>query len=264
MSDVIKTTHLISSNCSIYIQQHKPLLLSLVLPWVSVKQYSQDISGDWIILSLCCWHNSNGLFNLKCTVLQLHPRQMRPTCAQFTLLSRGDGEHTSLSLPSLSFCELCCRSSRCQFERCLPPNIIGFFLDCLPGDWLAVKNSPWLIWGSAGTLFIKPAPPCLQAGLWHSSEGVRSTDNTFVERQHLGCTASPNVSGSLCGTCHDDQGTRLWHVDVVTVPQIVLHVNEVSIRSTVNLKHWWMTSCITFYQSHMWKQWLITGVMGHE
>ena len=33
---------------------------------------------------------------------------------------------------------------------------------------------------------IKLAAPCLQAGLWHSKEGVSFTDNTFMDRQYVG------------------------------------------------------------------------------
>lgn len=63
-----------------------------------------------------------------------------------------------------------------------------------------MKNSPWLIWSSAGTGFIKLAPPCLQAVLWHSKEGVSFTDNTFMERQRLGlpcCPLSADLSADL-------------------------------------------------------------------
>lgn len=54
-----------------------------------------------------------------------------------------------------------------------------------------MENSARLIWSGAGPGFIKPAPPCLQAILWHSTEGVGFTDNTWVERQQVGLAYCP-------------------------------------------------------------------------
>lgn len=54
-----------------------------------------------------------------------------------------------------------------------------------------MENSAWLIWSDAGPGFIKPAPPCLQAILWHSKEGVGFTDNTCVKRQQEGFMYCP-------------------------------------------------------------------------
>lgn len=94
-------------------------------------------------------------------------------------------------LPSLSFGELSLSQQLLSVWAVPAPKYNRVFLTASPGDWLAVKNSPWLIWSSAGTGFIKPGPPCLQAVLWHSKEGVSFTDKTFMERQRWGLPCCP-------------------------------------------------------------------------
>lgn len=58
----------------------------------------------------------------------LFVQRMRPLRLKFPPLSGRHGGHAS---PSLS--RLCCHSSCCQFEQCLPPNIIGFSPSPPPG-----------------------------------------------------------------------------------------------------------------------------------
>lgn len=111
---------------------------------------------------------------------------MRPPRLKFRLLSRRHGGHAS---PSLN--RLCCRSSCCQFERCLPPNIIGFSRTASPGTTGVGEVSTAHLERRGAGLHKTRSFACLQAIPWHSKEGVGFTDNTRVERQQSGLLCCP-------------------------------------------------------------------------
>lgn len=150
-------------------------------------------SEDGAILDWPRWHNVDNSLNLNskvhCSSCHTASPKANETnlCAIYPVVTQRWWTY----LPSLSFGELSLSQQLLSVWAVPAPKYNRVFLTASPGDWLAVKNSPWLIWSSAGTGFIKPAPPCLQAVLWHSKEGVSFTDKTFMERQRWGLPCCP-------------------------------------------------------------------------
>ena len=77
-----------------------------------------------VYLRRCCSEDS---FDITRNVRRSLRRAKTPSKREQLVCNLARCHVDVVSIPlSLSFCELCCRSSCCQFERCLPPNIIGF------------------------------------------------------------------------------------------------------------------------------------------